>query len=156
MFAPRRNARKPTIEKVRRVVEVSHMRANIATHNVRRRIHLFYSAQHNRKYFARELICSNMNLLGRSPTIWWVVEGNRLGKMRRVMGMNRLISAAHAAGYAMAAEDISEPRGLATRVPSTAIIIRPVQRGVIASAQRSVRRMWLQWCAEHWDHRAAA
>lgn len=73
------------------------------------------------------------------------------------MGMKRLISAAHAAGYAMAAEDIAEARPETVRAPSTALVVRrPVQRGVIASAHRSARRMWLQWFADHWDHRAAA
>jgi len=73
------------------------------------------------------------------------------------MGMKRLISAAHAAGYAMAAEDIAEARPQMVRAPSTALVVhRPVQRGVIASTQRSMRRMWLQWVSEHWDHRAAA
>jgi hypothetical protein len=73
------------------------------------------------------------------------------------MSMKRLMSAAHAAGYAMAAEDVCEPRTeVVARVPSTAVVVRPVQRGMIANAQRSARRMWLQWFAEHWDHRAAA
>jgi len=73
------------------------------------------------------------------------------------MSMKTLISAAHAAGYAMAAEDIAEHRPELARLPSTAIIVRPtVHRGLVASAQRSVRRMWLQWFAEHWVHRAAA
>jgi hypothetical protein len=31
-----------------------------------------------------------------------------------------------------------------------------VHRGVVANAQRAMRRMWLQWFADHWDHRAAA
>lgn len=73
------------------------------------------------------------------------------------MGMKTLISAAHAAGYAMAAEDIAEARPEVVRAPSTALVIRrPVQRGLIATAHRSARRMWLQWFADHWDHRAAA
>lgn len=73
------------------------------------------------------------------------------------MSMKTLMSAAHAAGYAMAAEDIAELRPHAVRAPSTALVVhRPVQRGMIASAQRSMRRMWLQWCADHLSHRAAA
>ncbi len=72
------------------------------------------------------------------------------------MSMNRLMSAAHAAGYAMVAEEISEPRGEAARLPSTVIVIRPVQRGIVANTQRSVRRMWLQWFADHRGHLAAA
>ena len=78
-------------------------------------------------------------------------------KMRRGMSMNRLISAAHAAGYAMAAEEVAEPRTIVARVPqSTAVVVHPVHRGVVANAQRSVRRMWLQFFADHWGHRAAA
>ncbi len=74
------------------------------------------------------------------------------------MSMQRLISAAHAAGYAMAAEDISEPRTeVVVRAPSTALVVRPVQRGMVAHAQRSLRKMWLRaWSADHWGHRAAA
>ena len=73
------------------------------------------------------------------------------------MSMKTLISAAHAAGYAMAAEDIAETRPVPVRAPSTAVVIhRPVQRGKIASAHRSMRRMWLQWFAGHVAHRAAA
>ena len=73
------------------------------------------------------------------------------------MSMKRLISAAHAAGYAMAAEDVAEPRTIVARVPqSTAVVVSPVHRGAIANAQRSVRRMWLQFFADHWAHRAAA
>ena len=54
------------------------------------------------------------------------------------MSMNRLISAAHAAGYAMAAEDFADPRTIVARVPqSTAVVVRPVHRGVIANAQRT-------------------
>ncbi|MFA5899127.1 MAG: hypothetical protein WC829_08440 [Hyphomicrobium sp.] len=66
------------------------------------------------------------------------------------------MSAAHAAGYAMAAEEVAETRAGMARIPSTAIVVRPTQRGVVANAQRSVRRMWLQWFAEHRIHRAAA
>lgn len=83
-------------------------------------------------------------------------ESRRLGMMRRSMSMKTLMSAAHAAGYAMAAEEVAEPRAGMARVPSTAIVVRPVQRGVVASAHRSMRRMWLHWFAEHWAHRAAA
>ena len=73
------------------------------------------------------------------------------------MSMKTLISAAHAAGYAMAAEDVADPRTILARVPqSTAVVVRPVHRGVVANAQRTMRRMWLQWFADHWDHRAAA
>lgn len=57
----------------------------------------------------------------------------------------------------MAAEDIAEARPEVVRAPSTALVVhRPVQRGMIANAQRSARRMWLQWFSDHWAHRAAA
>lgn len=56
----------------------------------------------------------------------------------------------------MAAEEVAETRAGMARIPSTAIVVRPTQRGVVANAQRSVRRMWLQWFAEHRIHRAAA
>jgi actin-like ATPase involved in cell morphogenesis len=57
----------------------------------------------------------------------------------------------------MAAEDIAEPRMIVARVPqSTAVVVRPVHRGVVANVQRSVRRMWLQFFVDHWGHRAAA
>lgn len=73
------------------------------------------------------------------------------------MSMKSLMSAAQAAGYAMAAEDIAEVRPDLARAPSTALVVRgPVQRGLVASAHRSMRRMWLQWFADHWAHRAAA
>jgi hypothetical protein len=75
------------------------------------------------------------------------------------MSMKTLMSAAHAAGYAMAAEDVSDPRPELVRAsPSTAVVLRHApQRGVIASAQRSLRRMWLRaWSSDHWGHRAAA
>ena len=87
-----------------------------------------------------------------------VAKGERPRKMRRHMGMKRLISAAHAAGYAMAPEEIAEARPLPLRAQSTALVVHnPVQRGVVANAQRSMRRMWLQWFATHgYNHRAAA
>ncbi|HEY8245817.1 MAG TPA: hypothetical protein VIG38_00835 [Hyphomicrobium sp.] len=75
------------------------------------------------------------------------------------MSMKTLMSAAHAAGYAMAAEDVSEPRPVVVRAShSTAVVVRHApHRGVIASAQRSLRRMWLRaWSGDHWGHRAAA
>jgi hypothetical protein len=72
------------------------------------------------------------------------------------MSMKTLMSAAHAAGYAMAAEDVAEPRVVVAAPRSTAVVSRTGHRGIVASAQRSMRRMWLQWFADHWDHRAAA
>jgi hypothetical protein len=74
------------------------------------------------------------------------------------MSMNRLMSAAYAAGYAMAAEDTADTRAELARAPSNAIIVRPTaHRGVIANAQRSLRRLWLRaWSADHWGHHRAA
>ncbi|KAB2941202.1 MAG: hypothetical protein K8F92_09980 [Hyphomicrobium sp.] len=75
------------------------------------------------------------------------------------MSMKTLISAAHAAGYAMAAEETCEPRAEVVRMPqSTAVVVhRAPQRSMLANAQRSLRRMWLRaWLADHWGHRAAA
>lgn len=75
------------------------------------------------------------------------------------MSMKRLMSAAHAAGYAMAADDVSEPRSELVRVPqSTAVVVhRAYHRGPIANAQRSLRRMWLRaWSADYFGHHRAA
>jgi hypothetical protein len=72
--------------------------------------------------------------------------------------MKSLMSAAHAAGYAMAAEEVAEPRAVLVRAPSNALVAhRTSQRGMLSSAQRSLRRMWVRgWLADHWGHRAAA
>jgi hypothetical protein len=74
------------------------------------------------------------------------------------MAMKSLMSAAHAAGYAMAAEDLTE-----TAVPvmqaRTAVAVRP-SRPAIAdalSAHGLVRSVWLrEWLAGHWPGRAHA
>ncbi len=74
------------------------------------------------------------------------------------MSMKSLMSAAHAAGYAMAAEDFAEPKaGVRTPVSNAVTVYRVPQRGLLSSAQRSVRRTWLKiWAADHWLPRAAA
>ena len=75
------------------------------------------------------------------------------------MSMKTLMSAAHAAGYAMAADDNSEPRAELVRVPqSTAVVVhRVAHRGPIANAQRSLRRVWLRvWSADYFGHHRAA
>jgi len=75
------------------------------------------------------------------------------------MSMKTLMSAAHAAGYAMAAEDFTEQRTELVRAShSTAVAVHHAShRGMIASVQRSVRRMWLRaWFADHWGHHRAA
>jgi hypothetical protein len=81
------------------------------------------------------------------------------------MGMQRLMSAAHAAGYAMAAEDfepeprpevvkpVREARAVALRAPTplTIEILR------LRRTLRSLRRLLLSdWVAAHWSGRAAA
>jgi len=75
--------------------------------------------------------------------------------------MKSLMSAAHAAGYAMAAEELASEDFVerrTARVPSTALVVhRPVQRSLLAGAQRSLRRMWVRaWLADPWPHRGAA
>lgn len=75
------------------------------------------------------------------------------------MSIKTLMSAAHAAGYAMAADDVSETRAELVRVPhSTAVVVhRAAHRGPIANAQRSLRRMWLRaWSADYFGHHRAA
>jgi hypothetical protein len=86
---------------------------------------------------------------------------------RRKMGMQRLMSAAHAAGYAMAAEDFEpeprpepvppvrerEARALALRAP-TPLTIELLR---IRRMYRSLRRLLLSdWIAAHWSGRAPA
>jgi hypothetical protein len=75
------------------------------------------------------------------------------------MSMKTLMSAAHAAGYAMAAEDFSEQRVELVRAPrANAVVVRQASHwGLIANAQRMLRRMWLRaWSADHWGPRATA
>ena len=81
------------------------------------------------------------------------------------MSMQRLMSAAHAAGYAMAAEDFEpeprpeavkparEARAVALRTP-TPIMIEMLR---LRRTLRSLRRVWLSdWVAAHWTGRATA
>jgi hypothetical protein len=75
------------------------------------------------------------------------------------MSMKTLMSAAHAAGYAMATDDFSEPRAELVRAPrSNAVVVRRAShRGPIANAQRTLRRMWLRaWSADYFGHHRAA
>jgi hypothetical protein len=75
------------------------------------------------------------------------------------MSMKTLMSAAHAAGYAMAADDFAEPRTELVRAPrSNAVVVhRTSHRGPIAHAQRTLRRMWLRaWSADYFGHHRAA
>ncbi len=75
------------------------------------------------------------------------------------MSMQALKSAAHAAGYAMAAEDLPEPRPQAMRRRGTALTVRASRPASIRllRAQRYLRRLWLrEWVAGHWTGRATA
>jgi hypothetical protein len=74
------------------------------------------------------------------------------------MAMKSLMSAAHAAGYAMAAEDLTE-----TAVPvmqaRNAVVVRPWSPGIAdaLSVQGLLRTVWLrEWLAGHWPGRAHA
>jgi hypothetical protein len=73
------------------------------------------------------------------------------------MSMQALKSAAHAAGYAMAPEDMPEPRPQAIRRPSTALVVRsrPASLRLLRS-QRFLRRLWQREWAMHWFGRATA
>jgi hypothetical protein len=81
------------------------------------------------------------------------------------MSMQRLMSAAHAAGYAMAAEDFDpepraeavkparEARALALRAP-TPLTIEMLR---LRRSYRALRRMLTSdWVAAHWTGRATA
>jgi hypothetical protein len=74
------------------------------------------------------------------------------------MSMQALKSAAHAAGYAMAPEDLPEPRPLAIRRTGTALAVRSRPASLrLLRAQRYLRRLWLrEWVAGHWPGRATA
>ncbi len=77
------------------------------------------------------------------------------------MSLQTLKSAAHAAGYAMAAEDLPEPRPEPLRpVPrSHALVVRtrrPVSLRVL-KATRYLRRLWQRdWLGAAWTGRAPA
>ena len=74
------------------------------------------------------------------------------------MSMQALRSAAHAAGYAMAPEDMPEPRPLAVRRTGTALTVRSRPASLrLLRAQRYLRRLWVsEWVAGHWPGRATA
>jgi len=81
------------------------------------------------------------------------------------MSVKTLMSAAHAAGFAMAAEDLAEPsppvmqakpvrHALPARIPQT--LPAPIPPDVIRM-QRALRRFWVRlWLAGAWSGRAAA
>jgi len=79
------------------------------------------------------------------------------------MKMQALKSAAHAAGYAMATEDMPEPRVVDVRknppARSTALTVSVPRRArsKILAAQILMRRLGLRdWFAAHWSGRATA
>jgi len=81
------------------------------------------------------------------------------------MSMQTLMSAAHAAGYAMAAEEaaeeVVEPRtqAIGQERTGTALAVRAPRRAPadVLKALRVMRRMWLrEWLGGHWPGRAAA
>ncbi len=92
------------------------------------------------------------------------------------MSINTLMSAAHAAGFAMAAEDVAEPPPPPVieampveAVPVEAVPVRPALPARIPQSlpaplppdvlrmQRALRRLWLRWwLAGPWGGRAAA
>jgi len=74
------------------------------------------------------------------------------------MGMKALMSAAHAAGYAMAAEDLAECRTFpaSQEVKGTALVVH-TPHPLWSEAQAFLRRLWLRdWFAGHWHRGAAA
>ncbi len=74
------------------------------------------------------------------------------------MSMQALKSAAYAAGYAMAPEDMPEPRPQAIRRTGTALVVRSRPASIrLLKAQRYLRRLWRrEWATGHWPGRAAA
>jgi hypothetical protein len=78
------------------------------------------------------------------------------------MSMQALRSAAHAAGYAMAPEDLPECRPQAVRRTGTALVVRSRPASLRLSlrllrTQRYLRRLWVsEWVAGHWPGRATA
>ena len=81
------------------------------------------------------------------------------------MSIKTLMSAAHAAGFAMAAEDVAEPprpviearpvrAALPARIPQS--LPAPIPPEVLRM-QRALRRFWVRlWLAGAWGGRAAA
>jgi hypothetical protein len=77
------------------------------------------------------------------------------------MTMKSLMSAAHAAGFAMAPEDLGDPvvPMIGPAKPGTALVVRPVhtQTSIVLRAPRLIRRYLLrEWFGTHWGRRAAA
>jgi hypothetical protein len=74
------------------------------------------------------------------------------------MSMKTLMSAAHAAGYAMAAEDLAESRAESgVREQQGAVVIARARAPAESSAHKYLRGLWLRaWFADHWPGRATA
>lgn len=76
------------------------------------------------------------------------------------MSIKSLMSAAHAAGYAMAADDMGEPTApIEPERQGTALAVRPAPRPTSHAwmTPKVLRRLWLvDWFAGHWPGRAAA
>jgi len=74
------------------------------------------------------------------------------------MSMKALISAAHAAGYAMAAEDLAEyrPAPVSPEKKSTALVVRN-EPSLWSEVNAFFRFDWLRgWFVAHWHRGAAA
>lgn len=74
------------------------------------------------------------------------------------MSMKALMSAAHAAGYAMAAEEVAEcrPAPVPQERKSTALVVRD-QGSLWSEVNAFLRFDWLRgWVVGHWHGRAAA
>jgi hypothetical protein len=154
-------AKYKSVRPARRVAGQSRYTTNIATHNESEEFVIPIRSS------TTEITCSGTFLTHYEFTgSLEVIATNREGRrglrsrgMRRAMSMKTLMSAAHAAGYAMAAEEFSEPRPeVVPASHSNAVVVRQAShRGRIANAQRTLRRMWLRaWASDHWGHRAAA
>jgi hypothetical protein len=74
------------------------------------------------------------------------------------MSMQALMSAAHAAGYAMAAEDVAEcrPVPVSQEPKSTALVVRS-PGSLWSEANAFLRLDWLRgWVTDYWHGGAAA
>lgn len=74
------------------------------------------------------------------------------------MSITTLMSAAHAAGYAMAAEELAESRAeCGVREQPGAVVAVRARAPAESSAHKFLRGLWLRaWFADHWPGRATA
>ncbi len=91
-----------------------------------------------------------------------IARGSDPREQRRAMSIKALMSAAHAAGYAMAAEDVAECRAECRPAPapqeqkSTALAVRNESR-LWSEVNAFLRFDWLRgWFLAHWHGGAAA